>query len=274
MNKTIILTWTKTPCNITDNINCNYWGLGDVIRGTIHMYNLTKELGINLFVDTQLHSLNAYLKKRQHPYEDFVLNNKEKVICLPFSFNSDSFNNFVRFINDDNNYNDGILLITTNGPIKINHITEDCKDFIKNILTPNDDFMRYIDEKMKEIPYKEYNILHYRFGDTEMIKNSNEKHIEFLDNVKKHITKTTILISDSHNFKVLVKDNLDLFMFDTKICHLGHPIEKHDLRETLFEFFITTKAKKIKTFTVHNWLSGFVRIANIIYDVPLIRISR
>lgn len=274
MNKTIILAWTKNSCNLSDNITCNYWGLGDVIRGTMHMYILTKKYGINLIVDTQLHSLNAYLKKRPHPYQELVLKNKDNIPFLPFVFSNDSFNNFIKFINDENNYKDGILFMMTNGPIRINHISQDCKDFIKNILTPNDEFQAYIDEKMKTIPYPEYDILHYRFGDSEMIKHINEQHSDFLENVRKHSTSNTILLSDSQGFKNLVKQNFEIFMFDINICHLGHPIETHDLKDTLFEFFMTTRAKSIKTFTVHNWLSGFVRISNLIYDVPLIRIPR
>jgi len=270
MNKTIIMTWTKKQCNIIDS----YFGLGDVIRGTIHMYMLTKKYGINLIVDTQLHSLNAYLKKRPHPYEDLVLKNKDNIPFLTFGFIGDSFNNFITFINDETNYTDGILFMMTNGAIRINDITQDCKDFIKDILSPNDEFRAYIDEKMKTVPYPEYDILHYRFGDNEMINMINEQHSEFIENVKKHSTNSTILLSDSQGFKDMVKQNLEIFMFDIHICHLGHPIERHDLKETLFEFFIATKATHIKTFTVHNWLSGFVRIAQIIYDVPLTQISR
>jgi len=270
MNKTIILTWTKKSCNMLDS----YFGLGDVIRGTIHMYILSKKYDINLIVDTQLHSLNAYLKKRPHPYEDLVLKNKDNIPFLPFVFSGDSFNNFIKFINDETNYTDGVLFMMTNGPIRIKHITQDCKDFIKDILSPNDEFRAYMDEKMKTIPYPEYDILHYRFGDNEMIKMINEQHAEFIENVKKHCTNSTILLSDSQGFKDFVKQNFEIFMFDINICHLGHPIEIHDLKDTLFEFFMTTRAKSIKTYTVHNWLSGFVRISNLIYDVPLVRISR
>lgn len=270
MNKTIIMTWTKKQCNIIDS----YFGLGDVIRGTIHMYMLSKKYDINLIVDTQLHSLNTYLKKRPHPYEELVLKNKDNIPFLPFVFSDDSFNNFIKFINDETNYTDGILFMMTNGPIRINHIPQDCKDFIKDILSPNDEFRAYMDEKMKTVPYPEYDILHYRFGDNEMIKMINEQHSEFIENVKKHSTHSTILLSDSQGFKDLVKQNLDIFMFDTAICHVGHPIETYDLKDTLFEFFITTTARQIKTFTIHAWLSGFVRISNLIYDVPLTRISR
>jgi len=40
MNKTIILVWTHKTSNLeTTNVE-NFWGLGDIIRGTIKMYFL------------------------------------------------------------------------------------------------------------------------------------------------------------------------------------------------------------------------------------------
>jgi hypothetical protein len=163
----------------------------------------------------------------------------------------------------------------TNGPVKINEIKQDCKDFIKKLLIPTDEFQEFINEKKKQLPFQEYEILHYRLGDSEMIRNEKRDRSEFLNNVKLHIKNNTVLISDSHQFKTLLKEEkIDVFMFDINICHLGHKVETNDYKETLFEFFLTIDASSIKTYSVHNWLSGFVRIANIIYDVPLIKITR
>jgi hypothetical protein len=272
MKKTIILVWTKNTCNTDGKINCNYWGLGDVIRGTIHLYNITRDLGLDYYVDMQLHSINKYFKKINHPYEKEVIDNKDNI---PFVFHDGDINAIVKYIKNEKNYKDGILYMMTNGPCKINEIKQGCKDFIKNILTPNAEFQDFINEKTKLLPFTEYQILHYRFGDSEMIKNAKCDHSDFLNNVRSHINNNTVLISDSNQFKKLLKEeNIDVFMFDTNICHLGHKIETNDYKETLFEFFLTTGAISIKTYTIHNWLSGFVRIANIIYDVPLIKIAR
>jgi hypothetical protein len=272
MNKTVILVWTKTPCNIKDNIDCNYWGLGDMIRGTIHMYNITKELGINFIVDTNLHSISKYLKKRNHPYEDLVLQNKDNV---PFVLHDGNLNYLRMYVTNPSNYKDGFLFLMTNGPFFIKEIKNDCKEFIKDILNPNEELQFAIDEKIKTIPYHEYSILHYRFGDGELVRNAQVKHIDFLDNALKNRDDHSILLSDSKSFKQFMRTASDIFMLDTTICHLGHSsVETYDLKDTLIEFFITTKAKSIKTYTVHTWISGFVRIANIIYDVPLTIIAR
>jgi len=37
----------------------------------------------------------------------------------------------------------------------------------------------------------------------------------------------------------------------------------------VFEFFLMTRAAKIQTYTVYTWVSGFAKIAQLVYDVPL-----
>jgi len=53
---------------------------------------------------------------------------------------------------------------------------------------------------------------------------------------------------------------------------MGYLQHKDIIKDTLFEFFVLTRANSIKTHSVYRWLSGFARIANEIYDVPLQRI--
>ena len=69
--------------------------------------------------------------------------------------------------------------------------------------------------------------------------------------------------------KDTVKKNGTFFVFDTEIGHLGYHSDTNKLRDTLFEFFVMTKAEKIKSYTINNWPSGFVKIVHEIYNVPL-----
>jgi hypothetical protein len=178
--------------------------------------------------------------------EKFIIHNKKKSVDVLIFFTNDKFND---------------------------PITEACKDFIKHNFTPNNDFLDYIIEKINRIPFKEYSILHYRLGDDELVKNIKNKKLNinsFVDHINKTKNKTKdenyILVSDSLNLKKITRRSTDVFMFDSIVAHMGC---SKDLKDTLFEFFIITNAKKIKTYSVYPWTSGFVKIANDIFDVPL-----
>ena len=61
----------------------------------------------------------------------------------------------------------------------------------------------------------------------------------------------------------------DVFLYHIHIGHIGYKEHSIIIRDSLFEFFIITMAKKIKTYSVYMWVSGFVKIAHDIYDIPL-----
>ena len=44
------------------------------------------------------------------------------------------------------------MFILTNDFCEEHHVTNECKEFIKKILTPKDDYYHFIQRKMKNIP--------------------------------------------------------------------------------------------------------------------------
>lgn len=263
MVKTVILAWTHKVSNMSSSNLGNYWGLGDTIRGTIQMYQLSKQMGFQLIVDNQLHNVSQFLKPRTHEYREIVLENRDNI---PFIQNGEEY---------IANATDDVLMFLTNGTlVHKSPISEDCKEFIRDILSPNDEFCEYLNQRMFEIPYENYTILHYRLNDGEIMNNNEPKtdYNKYLEHVKSNAESNIILVSISKPLKDFIKSHLDIFMFDTEAGHFGYSDHKDIIRDTLFEFFILTRAKLIKTHSVYRWTSGFARIANEIYDVPLQRI--
>ena len=259
MVKYVIQALTSKASNYTAD---NFWGFGDIIRGTIKLYQLSKKYKFELIVDKQHHPLSKYLINNENQFSQIVKLNKNKILF------TDESENFIL----KNNKSSDVLMFFTNDKFN-DPITQDCKDFIKQNFTPNPDFLDYIIEQIGHIPFKDYNILHYRLGDEELVKNIKNKKINtnrYIAHINKNKTTTEegndILVSDSLDLKKIAKQNTNIFMFDTKLSHIGC---SNDLRDTLFEFFMITNAKKIKTYSVYPWTSGFVKIANDIFDVPL-----
>jgi hypothetical protein len=262
--KYVIQTLILKACNRPEN---DFWGLGDIIRGTIQLYQLSKKYNFELIVDKQHHPISNYLINRYHQFSDVITSYKNKVAFVDI----DQCEKFI--LKYSKNPSAGLIFFTNDffhGPI-----TEDCKAFIKYHFTPNNDFLDYINEKINSLPFKEYNILHYRLGDNVLIKNMQNKKINInsiISNINKYHNEeeNTILISDSMDLKKRAKKETNIFMFDSVLAHMGC---SNDIKDTLFEFFLITNSKKIKTFSVYWWTSGFVKISNDIFDVPLERIK-
>jgi hypothetical protein len=270
--KTVIHTWVN-----------NHFGLGDLIRGTIKLYQLSKKLNFTYIVDIQHHPICNFLKIQHHGFSDFIKENRKNIVCK---------HNIEEYIN---NSQDKLLYFVTNDGYKdLESITEDCKIFIKKLLTPNEEFSDYIENKMKfyNLENYKYDILHFRLGDdagliegdinSEKFRKLLHKIDNFLDN--KTQENSNVLISDNIKFREFVKElrssefnnskekYKNIITFNVDVAHLGHHNHIDKIRDTVFEFFVLTKSKSINTYSVYEWISGFVFWVHQIYDISLIKI--
>lgn len=269
-DKIVVLVWTQKCCNCKgvgfNSWGVGYWGLGDLIRGTIKLYQLSKIMGFKLIVNIDLHPISLFLKKRYSEYDKMVLENKNKInFILP-----GQVENYI------NNTKDEIIFLLTNDFCNINNIDLDCKNFIKDILTPNNE-LNYL---LSEQKISEYDIIHLRLGDDNIIddKIDQNKNIKLKNILINNIdNKNSILMCDSKYFKKKLKEDVvfnDIIkIFDLDICHVGYETDSEKLKNTMFEFFIISKSNLIKTYSVYSWTSGFVQWISIIYDIPLIKIN-
>lgn len=268
--KTVIHVWTHSfnideehlkKYNYFNEVNF-YFGLGDLLRSTIKLFYLSKNMNFKLIVDLQHHPIYDFLEKNENEYTELVKENKHNVDYVCYGAVED-------YINENNNE---ILFILTND-FYFGEIDEECKLFMKSILTPNEKFKKFIDQKMKTITFDKYNIIHYRLNDNEFLnKDNNHSYDILLENYKNNKEKNDILITDTKGFKKFLFLNEDCFIFDIKICHLGLSIDKDEVRDTLFEFFLITNCSKIKSYCEIHQISGFVKWISEIYDIPLVKI--
>lgn len=263
--KTVIQVWTHTVKNHVSTDFDNRWGLGDIIRGTIALYQLCEKHHFSFICDTQLHPTSQCLKNdTPHAYTHLISQNKNDILFFCDSHAME------RYILDELKNKDVVYLMTNCTFDK--PITNDCKTFMKTIMTPNTHLMERIEIQGKLI--SDYSVLHYRlgglFGD-QHYAHGNKNFAEYINHLNTFKSENNILITDSNALKQKVKEhNLDLHMFDTQITHLGHGMDKKSVEDTLFEFFIMSMAKNIKYHPKFG-PSGFIKAVNYIYDVELIR---
>jgi hypothetical protein len=260
--KIVIHTWTQNVKNLQQTEIEHFWGLGDLIRGAVKLFQLSKKMNFELIIDIQHHPISKFLKCTNTKYKDLVNKNANNIeFVMPGEVE--------KYI--ESNEND-IIMFLTNDLCDESDIDDECKEFIKNIFTPTDFFKEYISIKMSDIKTIEndYNIIHFRLGDEELVRqNASQYDNEILDKLMQNKEDGDILMSDSEYFKKYVQKNIDMNMFDTRTVHFGYQKRPSIMMDTLFEFFMLMNAKKIKTYSVYSWISGFVYWVHKIYDVPL-----
>ena len=262
--KTIVHVWTQAPCNVTVTPYSWRFGIGDLIRGSIGAIQYCEKRGYECIIDISLHPISQLLKVEKHKYSQLIQDNASNIHAI-FPENVDAY------VQQQLTSQDVVYLFS--------NFTLDVFDTapstgvintIKTLLTPNDEFSAYVDSMMMKLPQNNYDILHYRLGDSEVIdEKSSVDYSQYLTHLSRVIRGDSVLISDSVHFKNNVRMNLNVFMYDEPVSHLGFHTDKDKIRHTLFEFILLTKACSIRTHTVYGWTSGFTRIANYIYSVPL-----
>jgi len=279
--KTVINVYTKNIKyeNHDTNMSSSTCGLGDFIRGTITLLKLSKELEFDVLVDLRYNPISNFLKKQDinNLYLEEIDKNLDN---LKFFFNVNNLKNYIieslktsniillhtnSIINEDKIYNNNI---------KNDILSEYEKKFIKNIFSPNDELKKYINIHIENIPIN-YNIIHFRLGDHYSFEsNSIPENIlfKFEELFKLNYTENTVLISDNKYFKNYIKSKYNIHIIDNDIEHIGflHNNNIEGIKGSLLDFFIQSNSKQIKTFTVYNWISGFIYWNSVIYDIPLI----
>lgn len=259
--KTVIQVFTNKCINMPQDNYSNYWGLGDMIRGTVYLHQLSIEMGFKFIIDIQLHPISKFLKYKLHPYSDLIRKQKDNIL-----FSHNPRNDILEADND-------IIYFFTNGPNIDYNIDGDTKQFIKQIFIPNENFQSYLNDRLSLIQSKKYSIIHYRLGDDYLVNNKIMICDDYLDHFKKHYESTDILISDSVNFKKNIKKYFDIFAYEDDIGHIGYHIDDDLVKNTLVDFFMVSNSSKIKTYSSYGWISGFVNWIHQIYDIELINIS-
>jgi len=279
MTKSVIMVWSKTDSGTHPNGSIKTYGLGDLLRGTIYLHQMSVLHRFNFIVDIRGHPISQHLIVKDHPYMKYVDENRNKTaIKLVNCHENNSFKNV---------YNASLksaapLLICTNMYCN-EQLSHECKQFMKQLLIPNEMFKTYLTEKntlnklSSDYPSS---IVHFRLGDDEFCTtkpNDLSKMNHAMNMLKKYAGQSDIFITDSFRFKqFLIANNFNIKMFNTRPLHLGEisTLFKDDVsesfKETLYEFFTLSNSHKIKTYSAYDWVSGFVKFVSLIYDVPLV----
>jgi hypothetical protein len=268
-------------------------GLGDLIRGTMHLCELSQKYNFKLTVDTQFHPASRYLiASTTQENREYVLQNKDKILRYINSENGDKTQLLEVMQTAMRNGRTEPMLIFTNLAEHLHVIpSAHSKWFIRSVLTPNPEFQTAFVDMCKlhniNCADKTHSIIHFRVGDDDLVEHriNLAKYKECLNVLDMHqvsglMDDATYIISDSYWFKQFVRrvrPHLASKVIVTKPIHLSHSCEdgKHDemIMDTMFDFYLLINARVIKTYSSYTWVSGFVRWVSHAFNVPLVNLN-
>jgi len=176
-------------------------GLGDIIMGTLCIYQICKKYGYTYVVDTHLHPISKLLKHNRTEYSDWIdeIGGEDKVNWIGHNRGLE-----YHIVNSQ----DEIYLVHSNEFYEM-PLSDEEKQFILSILEPNDELKELIDVFKNQLP-ENYNIMHFRMGDDIMIHNNINRDLNYYEKlaVKNFCLGTDVIFSDAYIFKKILHETL------------------------------------------------------------------
>jgi hypothetical protein len=155
-------------------------------------------------------------------------------------------------------------------------LDDECKAFVKSAVRPNEELLANI---KAALPIDgDFEVVHIRSGDLyafnakvgETFERSTHElltRLAVIETIKRSTDLPIIVMSDSYELKYEVCSMFGLIPTQTVPSHCA--LEETNSRDTLIDYFILSRAKRIHQFSVHHWGSGFSDTINWVYDIPV-----
>lgn len=235
--------------------------MGDLIRGTIALFQLSRKYDFEFIVDIHKHPVSTFFA---HPPSRFAELLDEKGDDVPYV----NVTNTLKFII---NSPDSPVIMITNEWCDHNLSKED-KLFMRTLLSFKPDVETMLRSYIPEVP-KEYYVLHFRLGDNELIESKHMYNYTILLNYVLHIkTKTTlplVLLTDSIGLRRFVFENTSEVIVPTPYALVGHTgcdDDMEKIKHTMIDFLILRNATQI---SIHspNYPSSFSHWTAMIHNI-------
>lgn len=210
------------------------------------------------------HPISLFFKNSRTEYSDIIDELGENI---PFKFPGE-VENFILNSNEES----PIVFMTNEQCIE--PIEEDVKDFIRELISPNNDIINDINQIIQSLPC-DYIVKHVRLGDAEMVRNqqNTNKYMYLLNRLISMRTSKDVLFSDSYNFKKFASSRAGFMSLNTETSHLGYHTDLNKLKNTMIDFYLISKSKMIYSYSEYSWNSGFVYWSSVIYNIPFRRVT-
>lgn len=244
-------------------------GLADFLRGTIALYNLSKQYGYTLKIN-RTHPIFRYLKG-----DDQETDLSETIEFLPPMSYEEIGLQLNRLFSSNKSFQVMTNSFYTHHTVNWGEITEECRQFLKHLLSPSSILLDHIHRTFGSFINQSFNAIHIRTDDYNIHQHhfDETKLNDFLNPIRNQVKSdpnSYLVITDCSVLGNRLQKELGVLYVDTKKIHLGDLIHQDEtsILDTLADFFMLSRAKEI--YYVND--SGFSRIVSIVYNIQYIRL--
>jgi len=241
-------------------------GLGDFLRGTITLYQLSRRYGFTLKLDFTEHPVFCYFEA-----VDRVSKRGKRQINEFFNQKNDELERFVAACSSV-----GPTFILTHA-VPFQPVDDECRAFLCARLRPTKELAQHVNLLRQHLCLDRYCTVHLRMGDLQMEGQPAVPSV-VTEWFRRRIVPVwggeVLVVSDNQYVKnELAREFGVKVVSDVKPVHLGEyqPRVSDDgqVRDTLAEFLLMSQSQQIYRYSVYPWGSGFSDICAMLYQVPL-----
>ena len=267
-----------TPSQINNN-KIPPRGLADFLRGTVALYNYSKIYNYKLYLNNT-HPIFTYLKSNKNIiYSN--LNTTQLTDPMSWALIDSNLTSKFESGNSFSVMTNSFYKNERNELTNFGKISIDCKNFLKDILSPSIEIQNNINKVFNE-HYKldlnsSYKVIHLRIGDAYINsnQNNNELYNHYYRNIYNLINMNKnfkyILLTDSNAIGYKLKESIpELYYWNNSKIHLGtlNSLSGQGIIDTLTDFFIMSKSQEIiANSPLGPNVSGFSIVISEIYDI-------
>lgn len=272
-----------------EGINGKTPGLGDFLRGSFCLLQLSQLLNLDFEIDISNHPISKYIDGSSSVdgvdynniiiYREYNFNFNSKIKIYDekiINLNPDFLNQTIEWLNSIDCEIFGFFSNAV--PFFYKH-TQYGINLINSKLQPNILMNVHIDNSLKELGLikKNYDVIHIRTGD-EYLLNKKKMDVNFINEIKKKINNFIVkgcnylILSDSNYLKSILNIYPNFYISIKNIEHLGGETINEDNSEgiinTMIDYYMMSYSNAIICLSVYNHISGFSKYCSVLNNIP------
>ena len=271
------------PTQIVNVYQLNYGsekakGLGDFLRGSLALFQVSRMLGVGFDIHIQNHPLSEFIVSLDSSSSNPAPAPAPAPIANWVGVHFNEASHLRRLYKDLLLFHSSPYYMISNSFPILEPIPHATRAFLRERMQPTDEMKNYVQQTLARLRLspKQYTVIHIRTGDAFLVKNQPfplsmaEKIARFVQN-NTHPHKKYLLLSDSNALKRFLKQRLPfLFVYIKPVTHLGEEGIKtrETIKNTLLDFYIMRLSQKICGVTRYAHGSGFCQSSALLFNIP------
>lgn len=292
-------------------INCFYLGspggIGDFLRGSIHLYEICKFYKLNFDISLQNHPIYEFIN-----FDNEKTFDKNEITCISSEIKKDNYfnrykkklhellastsKNETKYISSTYSFLCSVRRVEVINLInKTRELSDDCREFFAKRLKFSEAVQDLVKKELKTkgLKKKEFNVIHFRLGDESSFYETDEtldikKYRQCFCICEDNFNNDKyplIVISDNNKLKNYIKQKAKEKMLPFHVFHLqsNHTqeepsgcektksfvlVNREDLLYVVFDMILISLARRGYSYSVYDHGSGFFCWLCKIYKVP------